>query len=866
MSSIVIPKLPIRPDNLEIDELFTPRDEEAELSHEKMMKTIKMLSDKGYVCFPLGKKKRPSIKEWKTIVSTDIKMFTESCTAYALIAGEKSNVTIIDIDTGKDDVWGKLLSHFDEEGLFSGYTIPRVKTPSGGYHYFFQYNDLIGTGSNVVKVYSDGRILESGIDTRNDGGYVVGPNSLYSASNIDKEIYNGIPYEWEIDFSDVDWVLPEIPEWLLQVLTTHDVSINDDWIELNIKTCKKATKSSISDWNKPSKILAEFVIDSVNASRATNRDDWRNGVWAIASLEVPWGLTLADRFSRRTTSKNYGGVEGIYEQSKGTITWGTIISWLKEDNSVAYSEYLNSIREEEMSNFSSEMLSDLAIGTIDEHDISEKTIIDREDPYTFYEFRKFYSEHIFSSRSEFNKSFAKDVNRVLAVIVAGQGTIIKKDDLSVGLFNEIRGLEKTINDFNIRWMFDKDSLSDKEKETLELWDDLIDEEKKLSSIETKDEGALKTVKSKMEKEQKRVNKINDKLNSILSVRISSLLERYVNKYATLVNDPDEPKNSKNLNIWTGYKAKKVDKVDDSLISPVLNFFKEVWCSNDETMFNYLMKWFAFICQKPGQKSKVACVAISGQGCGKGTMYDFFRDYIFGSNLMIETNDVQQVTGEKNSQLFGQKMIILDDIGHTKDEFRGMWNKMKNFVTEPTYMHRKMYKDSQQIKNIMEFIIFSNHKDSIILENDDRRYFVLEISDIHKNDQKWFGNLRKQIMNQIVGDHFFTYLMNYNVGDYMGPIPSTKLKDEMKNISLTSHARFVNQLIEQLDMEDEDRDDAFKGFNKTSISSSLLYKTYEAWCDYTGEKNKASLVKFGMALSNMFIKERSKKGIMYKLKV
>ena len=189
----------------------------------------------------------------------------------------------------------------------------------------------------------------SGIDAKSDGGYVVGPGSLYSASKPGKEKYNGKPYEWVVKPDD-DGALDVMPKWLLKILTTHQLVFAEkeetfeEVLITNDKPKQKSVSKTVSNNNHDddfeiSKEAAEYVVDHVDASRANDNDDWTRGVWGCASLKYNWALKLAVRFSLRTTRKNYGRVTEVFEESNGKVSFKTMIHWLKQDNPEAFEVY-----------------------------------------------------------------------------------------------------------------------------------------------------------------------------------------------------------------------------------------------------------------------------------------------------------------------------------------------------------------------------------------------------------------------------------------------------------------------------------------------------------------------------------------------
>lgn len=140
----------------------------------------------GYAVIPLGKNKKPLLGAWKQY---ETKMPTEREIEYwwtkwpsaniGIVTGKISGITVIDLDTDK------------ETGVL--YTTPdkfpktfTVRTPSGGYHLYYEYSNAITTS---VKAYPK----LPGVDVRNDGGYVVAAHSV--TDYLDKGVKKGGLYE-----------------------------------------------------------------------------------------------------------------------------------------------------------------------------------------------------------------------------------------------------------------------------------------------------------------------------------------------------------------------------------------------------------------------------------------------------------------------------------------------------------------------------------------------------------------------------------------------------------------------------------------------------------------------------------------------
>jgi len=123
-------------------------------------------------CSNAGKHPRLSrgLKEASTDLAKINTWFGENAplSNIGVVTGEISNITVIDIDIGEGkfgaESWAEAIKeHGEPQTLIA-------QTGSGGMHVIFKYNSALKTSTNV---------LGSGVDCRNDGGYIVASPSLH---------------------------------------------------------------------------------------------------------------------------------------------------------------------------------------------------------------------------------------------------------------------------------------------------------------------------------------------------------------------------------------------------------------------------------------------------------------------------------------------------------------------------------------------------------------------------------------------------------------------------------------------------------------------------------------------------------------
>lgn len=463
--------------------------------------------------------------------------------------------------------------------------------------------------------------------------------------------------------------------------------------------------------------------------------------------------------------------------------------------------------------------------------ITKVGTFDKNDDYCWINFESYYSTNVFANFNLMLSEIKKDLPRVFARISAGNGMYVKKDNNGDKMFNMIDSMSRNM-DFSIKY-----------KEIIE-------------------------------------NKKKEKSEVVSCIKLSVLIHDFRNEfpvYSDVVCKPNiaDAKNHE-FNMWCGLKAQKVEKVDEALIAPILDLLLTVWANNDKETYDYLLKWFSNLICNPGEPCGVALSLFSGEGTGKNTLIDFLSAFVLGDELVFNTTGISSVTQKHNSGMRGKRLCVVNEMASTRDEFRSNFEKMKSCITDRKIRIEPKNVDSFEIDNLACWIMCSNNKDALTLSSDDRRYCCLEVSNCHQNDYDYFNNIRDKCFNQLVGNHFMTYLSEINAKKIdVLKIPTTKLKQEVIDISKPNYDKFLMYVKEEISIIVDENGNKFKdylgnecenrfGIVGDYINSTMFYERYCKWCDSNGEKNKLSHTKFSTMISSYITKERKATGICFKL--
>ena len=92
--------------------------------------------------------------------------------------------------------------------------------------------------------------------------------------------------------------------------------------------------------------------------------------------------------------------------------------------------------------------------------------------------------------------------------------------------------------------------------------------------------------------------------------------------------------------------------------PILDHIREVWCSGDETAYDYVLGWLARMFQKPQERGHTVIVLRSGEGTGKNIIIDILVD-AFGEHATIAVKP-DDLTGRFNDHLGTSVLVFANE--------------------------------------------------------------------------------------------------------------------------------------------------------------------------------------------------------------
>ena len=162
--------------------------------------------------------------------------------------------------------------------------------------------------------------------------------------------------------------------------------------------------------------------------------------------------------------------------------------------------------------------------------------------------------------------------------------------------------------------------------------------------------------------------------------------------------------------------------------------------NNQEHYVYLLRWMAFAVQYPDQVPEVAIVVRGGRGTGKGL---FAREFgaLFGE-AFIHVSNSQHVTGTFNAHLQNCVVCFFDEAiwaGQKKGA-----SVLKALITEPSIAIEAKYRNPVMVKNHLHVVLAGNDDWLVPSGIDERRVFVLDVSDSKQQDHGDFKKINQQM--------------------------------------------------------------------------------------------------------------------------
>lgn len=232
------------------------------------------------------------------------------------------------------------------------------------------------------------------------------------------------------------------------------------------------------------------------------------------------------------------------------------------------------------------------------------------------------------------------------------------------------------------------------------------------------------------------------------------------------------------NMWRGfaYEPRQGDKYET-----FLTHLKENVCNKDQESYNYLVRWMANAVQHPDCPAETAIVLRGEQGVGKSFVAKRFGR-LFGRHFMHVSN-AKHITGNFNAHLRDCVILFADEAFYAGN--REHASTLKRLITEGSITIESKGVDSEEAGNCLHIIIASNDDWVIPANIKERRFCVLEVSESHIQDSKYFGHISDELRDGGF-ENLLHFLLNHDLSNFdVRKLPQTQALQDQKVHSFDS---------------------------------------------------------------------------------
>jgi hypothetical protein len=259
-----------------------------------------------------------------------------------------------------------------------------------------------------------------------------------------------------------------------------------------------------------------------------------------------------------------------------------------------------------------------------------------------------------------------------------------------------------------------------------------------------------------------------------------------------------------FSMWRGHihKILPPEEINMPLIQPFLNFVRDIICAGNQEYYKVEMQRNAWMLQNPDKHVGWATVLYSHtQGAGKG-VYTWTLCNLWGKMWTCPNiNDLEFITGEKAKMNIVNKKIVvyneMPDKTTTKKAKNSDWDTLKSRITDDDIRIRELYGNHEilSFKNFVTYFFATNNLNSIKIEDSDRRFFCLRVSDERVGDIDYYTPIGEPAEHPEQHEEYYSnllsYLLNFDTKGFNTRVPPMT---PLKQIIVDANQNYVETFI------------------------------------------------------------------------
>ncbi len=256
------------------------------------------------------------------------------------------------------------------------------------------------------------------------------------------------------------------------------------------------------------------------------------------------------------------------------------------------------------------------------------------------------------------------------------------------------------------------------------------------------------------------------------------------------------------------------------------FLEKVICYGNKELADWVDSWVSQMYQNPETKPGTALALLGGQGIGKDTFVEIITRPL-GDSYYQKIANMDVLFSQFNEHLAACLLLYANEATWGGDH-RGA-GILKDEITADNRLLNPKHKGSSIIKNYTRYIFASNEMHALRINNDDRRYCVLQVSDAKKNDHRYFKKLRDWL-NKGGYEAVFHHWLNKDIGpiDRYRKAPETagRLNQIIESFDLLERAFFQFLYDEKVFPDDDSLNTEYRRDQIAAFINSEIKRKYE----------------------------------------
>ena len=219
------------------------------------------------------------------------------------------------------------------------------------------------------------------------------------------------------------------------------------------------------------------------------------------------------------------------------------------------------------------------------------------------------------------------------------------------------------------------------------------------------------------------------------------------------------------------------------------------CREREDMAQMLEHWMARGLFKQTERVRYAVFLVSHtKGLGKGILC-YILSELYGRHLSVNVNGLGGVVGRFQASLKGRMLVSVAETVDRGDNNRfSACEALKPLITEDFVTIEQKYRDAISVENYMRFVFSSNHLDGLPIDQNERRFLVINAASTKPFSSDFYTDLAGLARTDEGLADIAAYLQE-RVGD---PLPARAPQGDLMDAIEDLTPEWINELHERLD--------------------------------------------------------------------